>query len=244
MPPALLILMTGFWLLMLYDCIQNDPEKHLWFFVFVFLYFLGAILYFLLRWIPRSNLPITKYFHKWTRRRELWMAEAAARNIGKAHQYIMLGNLLCDMAMLDKAADAYQQALEKEPKNPQALWGAAFVDMESKNYESAKERLETLLKIDPEYKYGEASLAYAQTLLALQEMDAVEVHLDKHLKYWGHPEAYIMMANLQAKQGKSQEARRYLETMLARVKGSTYYHYQRNRHLVKKAERLLSSLGH
>ncbi len=233
---------TLFWMWMIYDCVRNDPDKNTWLWILIFLNVPGAIIYFLVRRLPLIDLPVPNYFSRWMRRRELWNAEAAAMNIGKAHQYVILGNLLCDLELFDRAADAYNTALEQEPSNAQALWGVASVEMKNKDFESAKWHLETLLKLEPEYKYGEASLAYGKTLLALQEFDAAKEHLEKHLQFWRKPEAYLMLAKIHAQQGNTQDARNLLEVMLRNLRGSPEYHYRRNLHLVREAKKLLRKL--
>ncbi|MBD2184626.1 tetratricopeptide repeat protein [Aerosakkonema funiforme] len=236
------LLSTGFWLFMIYDCVQNERERNTWLWILIFLNFPGAVIYFLTRKLPRMDVTVPKYFTRWTRSRELWIAEADAKNIGKAHQFVILGNLLSEMGMLERAEIAYKTALEKEPDHTQALWGAAFVDMQNKKFGSAKEYLEKLLKLEPDHKYGDGSLAYAKTLVALQDWEAAKAHLEKDIRQWSHPEAYIMMATIQSQEGNPQEARRYVETMLSRVRGSSYFHYKRNRHWVNKGEKFLKSL--
>lgn len=236
------LLLAGFWLLMIYDCVKNDPEKNTWLWLLIFLNVPGAIIYFLVRRLPQMDLPVNKYFGRWTRSRELWIAEANTRTIGKAHQFIIYGNLLCDVQMFDKAEEAYKTALEKEPKNLEALWGVALVAMQKNNFVVAKEHLQQLLALKDDYKYGDASLAYGQTLMELQDIEAAKPHLEKHLRSWGHPEAYMSLANILIKEGNSQEAARYLETMLSRIKASSYFHYRKNQHWVRKGEKLLRSL--
>ena len=227
---------------MIYDCVRNDPEQKTWLWILIFLNVPGAIIYFLVRRLPLIDFPVPNYFQRWMRRRELWNAEAAAMNIGKAHQFVILGNLLCDLELFDRAADAYKTALEKEPSNAQALWGIASVEMKNKNFESAKRHLETLLKLESDYNYGEASLSYGKTLLALQELDAAKVHLEKHLHLWRKPEAYLMLAKIHEQQGNTQEARNLVEVMLRNLRGSPEYHYRRNLHLVREAKKLLRKL--
>lgn len=239
MSQVLWFIPTLFWMWMIYDCVRNDPEKNTWLWILIFLNVPGAIIYFLVRRLPLIDLPIPNYVKRWMRRRELWNAEAAAMNIGKAHQFVALGNLLCDLELFDRARNAYETALEKEPFNPQALWGTASLAMKNKNFETAKSHLETLLKLDPEYKYGDASLAYGKTLLALEELEAARVHLEKHLKLWKKPEAYLMLAKIHAKQGNSQEACRLVEMMLCNLRGSPEYHYRRNLHVVRDAQKFL-----
>ncbi|MGK7875275.1 MAG: tetratricopeptide repeat protein [Xenococcaceae cyanobacterium] len=236
------LLPTIFWMWMIYDCVRNDPEKNTWLWILIFLNVPGAVIYFLVRRLPLIDLPIPNYFNRWTRRREVWNAEAAAMNIGKAHQFVLLGNLLFELELFHRAADAYNTALEKEPNNIQALWGAASIDTKNQNFESAKRHLEKLLELEPESKYGEASLLYIKTLLSLQERDAARVQLEENIKSWAKPEAYLMMAEIQAEQGNIQEARSHLEIMLRKLRGSPQFHYRRNQHLVRKANKLLRTL--
>lgn len=146
------------------------------------------------------------------------------------------------MGMFDRAEDAYKQALEKESNNIQALWGAASINLRNKNFESAKEHLDTLLKLDPDYKYGDASLAYGKSLFVLKDFDTAKPHLEKHLKNWAHPEACIMLSAILSKQGSDKGARMCVETMLTKLKGSSYYYYKNNKHFVSKGEKLLRTL--
>lgn len=243
MASILAFVTTGFWMWMIVDCLRNDPQKNTWIWILIFLYFPGAVIYFLLRRAPYLNLPMPQQVKRWSHRDKLWNAEAAARNIGKAYQYVNLGNVLCDIGQFDKAADAYQQALDKEPQNPQALWGMAFAEVQRTNFKAAKYYLEQLLKIDPNYKNGEASLAYGQTLFELQDWQAAQDHLEKDVKYWGHPEAAILLATLHMNQGNPNAARQTLDSMLFRVKGAPQFHYRRKQHLVRKAERMLRGLA-
>jgi hypothetical protein len=239
---ALAFITTGFWMLMIFDCVRNDPERNTWIWILIFLHFPGALIYFVARRLPQMNLPMPNYFKRWTRQQELWNAEAAVRNIGKAHQYVLLGNVLSEIGEFDKAADAYQQALEKEPKNAHALWGAAFIEMRQKKFEAAKAHLEILLKLDPDYKCGEASLFYGKALFELKDWEAAKIHLDKDIKYWSHPESSILLATIQMQAGNSEDARDRLETMLAKVKGSPAFHYRKQQQWVRQAEKMLRTL--
>jgi hypothetical protein len=93
MVQVLAFMTTGFWMLMIFDCVRNDPERNTWIWILIFLNFPGAVIYFLVRRLPQMNLPVPNYFKRWANRQQLWSAEAAVRHIGKAHQYVMLGNL-------------------------------------------------------------------------------------------------------------------------------------------------------
>ena len=227
---------------MIIDCIQNEPDRQIWIWILIFLSFMGAIAYFFLCYLQRNNLPLPRYFNHWTHQRQLWNAEAAAQNIGKDHQYVELGKILYDMGTLERSASAYQTALEKNPQNLQALWGAAEVALGMKNFEGAKVHLEALLKIDPDYKYGEASRAYAKTLIAMQDLETAKERLEQNIRQWNNSEDRLLFAEIAIEQGDKEVARNHLQTMISNLRGGPMYHYRKNTHLIKKAERLLKKL--
>lgn len=237
------IFITIFWLWMIYDCVQNESERQTWLWLLIFLNGAGALVYFVARYLPRLRIPIPNVFGRWTRRDELWQAEAAARNIGNAHQYANLGEILLEIGQPEKAADAFQKALEKEGDNLKALWGVANIALQQKNYLVAREHFQKLLLLDPNHRFGDASFSYGKVLFELAESDKAAQHFKEHLKSWGHPEAYLMLAKLQEQGGKNKDARESLETMIARLKGSPPYHFRQNRHFVCQAQKALKTLA-
>lgn len=240
--PFLTLLATGFWMWMLFECLRKDPERGIWIWVLIFLNIPGAILYFLVRRLPHLNLPMPIWFKQWSHRNQIWEAEAAAKNIGKAHQFINLGNVLLESGQLSKADEAFQQALAQEPKNPHALWGKASVDMSHQKFEAARDTLEKLLEVDSDYKFGEASLAYGQALFALEEWEQAQAHLEKDVKYWSHPEASLMLAKILVQHGEAETAKEQLEQMMFKLKASPRFHYRKKQHLFRQAQRMLNSL--
>ncbi|MGL4617645.1 hypothetical protein [Chroococcidiopsis sp.] len=84
-----------------------------------------------------------------------------------------------------------------------------------KKFELAKSYLQKLLQLAPDYQYGDAFLAYCKTLSALQDTEVAQLELKQHVKTWGQPEAYILLARILIQLGKTQEARNYFETMIA-----------------------------
>ncbi|MBE9208020.1 PLDc N-terminal domain-containing protein [Nostoc sp. LEGE 06077] len=234
------LLMTGFWLFMVYDCIHNEPERRLWLWILIVINFPGAIAYFVTRWIQRGNILIPDYFSHWTRSRKLWTAQA--KSIGNADQYVNLNNNLLDnFGKFDQVETAYKQDAENSDDNLQTLWNAAFIDINNQKFVSAKQYLQTILKIDPDYQYGDASLIYGETLFALQEFEAAKQHLENHIQHWSHPQAYITLAKILSQQGEVETACNYLETIIVKIKESSYFHYKRKR-LISKAEKLLRTL--
>lgn len=232
---------TVFLLWMIVDCVRNEPDRHIWLWVLVLFNIPGAIAYFLIQVIPRGDY-LPRYFQRWTRKRELWVAQNEARSIGKAYQYINLGNILGELGMHDQAETAFEQALLQESENTHALWGIANAAIAQKNLLKAKELLAKLLQIDDDYKYGDASLAYGEVLIKLKENKAAQIHLEKHIKNWSHPQAYLLLADLFIHEDDRKAAKECLETMITRIQGSSYFHYKRNRAFLGKARKMLRKL--
>ncbi len=208
-----------FMIWMIVECIRKDPDRWWVIIILVFQPF-GALIYFFARWLPSNQVRPPKFLQNLTRGNEIKRLETAAMQIGNAHQYIELANVLSEVRQFDRAGEAYATALQKESDNLQALWGASLVDMQQANYNQAKERLEKALQLDPQYKFGDVSLAYGKVLYNLELPDAAAQHLKKHIKRWRHLEALYLLATIQSESGNPQEARQQLLEMLLDINGS------------------------
>jgi hypothetical protein len=214
-----LLLPLAFKIWMLVDCAQHEPDRAFWFWI-VLLVPLAEFAYFFIRWLPRGRVQSPAGVRRWTRGREISRLETAARQIGNAHQWVQLGEALRDVGRIDAAGRAYQQALARDPEDPQALWGAALVDLEHKEFARALERLGTLMAIDPGYKFGDVSLAYGKTLDRCRGAGEALHHMEQHVRRWRQPEALFVLAEIHARLGNVEEARSQLESLLLDFNGS------------------------
>jgi tetratricopeptide (TPR) repeat protein len=238
----LLLLGQGFWLWMLIDCLKAEGPRSEWRYILFFGNVAGAFAYFVVRWLPYHEVPLPKFMLGWKYKQRLWNAKAAAHNIGNPHQYAQLGDLHLEMGNREAAATAYARALETEPKNIISLWGMAQIAMQAQRYEDAKSYTAALLAIDPQARFGEASLLYAKAQYELKEWDQLRPHLETDIQQWSHPESSVMLATILLQSGDKAEARDRLETMMARVQASPQYHHRRHQPTLRKAQRLLKSI--
>ncbi len=227
---------------MIFDCVRNEPDRQTWLWLLIFLNGAGAAIYFVARVLPRLNVPTPSFLKRWPLKQKLWHAEAAVRNIGKAHQHVVFANLLLEVDELEQAKEHFRQALAKESQNTDALWGISLIELRKKQFVSAKEHLQLLLKKDSQARYGDASLQYGKTLFELQEWDEAKAHLKVDIQEWSHPEASWLLAQIQIQQGQNDQALEVLDKMLFKVRSSPSFHYNRHRALIIKTERLLKTL--
>ena len=233
---------TGFWLWMVYDCVQRGRTQP-WLYLLIFTNVLGALLYFFTFKLSELNLPGLGILKNRQLKGKLWEAKANARAIGKAHQYVVLGDLYYEMRKFDDAKSAFATAIEKEPKNINALWGATQLALRDRDLTQAKQNLKTVLDVEPEFLRGDASLAYARVLVELEDWQEAKDYLPEDLRRWGHPETYVLMAEMHVKEGEKEQARELLEGMVTRVKGGYDFYYKQHKRTVRRAEKLLRSLG-
>ena len=200
------------------ECYRRDPDRAFWIWIILFVPG-GPYVYLVLRYVLTRQFRVPSKLQRWTRGKEITRLEAAARQIGNPYQHVQLGEALREVGLHDRAGESYRRALERDPKNTQALWGAALVEYRQKQYASAKDRLQQILEIDPQYKFGDTSLLYGKALRELGETDAAREHMVKHIRRWRQPEALYVLAQLCVEQGDRGQARSYLEGMLLDIDG-------------------------
>ncbi len=228
-----------FLLWMAYYCYRNDPGRFIWLWIIFLTQPFGPFIYFFVRWLPSSQFRLPAWTHRWTKGRELRQLETAALQIGNAHQFIQYGEALRKVGIKEKALNAFLKALEKEPDNLAALWGAASIEYQLDQYDPAKSKLEKVLSEDEAYKFGDVSLLYAKTLRGLKENDQALAHLEKHTKKWRQPEAMYLLANLQIEHDQKELARQTLQSIIVDLDSSPRAIARKHLFWKSRAKRLL-----
>lgn len=204
----------AFWLWMLWHCLLKESDRGFWLGLLLLVPFPGAVVYALVRVFPELSLRPPGWIRKLARRRELARLAAAASQIGNAHQFIQWGDALLETGQIPLAAEAYAQALRKDPHSLPALWGAAQTAELLNQPTDVVRYCRQILELDPQYKFGDVSLSYARHLKVLGEHAAARKHLEHHCRKWRHPEAVYLLAELSLAAGDAANSRRHLEELL------------------------------
>ena len=117
-----------------------------------------------------------------------------------------------------------------------------MVRIELADYAAARQLLERALALDPKYKFGDVSLAYARVLCELNEDEPAARHLERHVRQWRHPEALYLLATLSLEQGDVPQARNHLEDLLIDLKGSPKAIARKQARWKSRAAKLLKQL--
>jgi hypothetical protein len=217
---ALMLAYTLFWGWMLLHCILHEPDKMFWVWLLVVVPFPGAIVYGIVRVFPQREYTAPGWLRRFTRGRELARLETAAEQIGNAHQFVQWGDALRETGQWSQAAAAYSSALAKDADSLPALWGAAQAAERLKKTAEVKELCARILARDPQYKFGDVSLAYGKALLALGDNQAARTHFEQHCRRWRHPEAIYLLAGLYRDAGDPAAAREQLQGLLRDLNSS------------------------
>jgi hypothetical protein len=201
------------------------------------------MIYFFVRWLPQRNLQPPGWLRGLSRGSEIRRLQSAALQIGNPYHHVQLADALRETGQYDRARDSYLRALEKEPGNLSALWGAALIELHFKSYETARAYLEKILQADPQFKFGDVSLAYAKTLISLGRTDEAINHLEQHVKRWRTPEAVYLLATLYAQTGRDDEARSHLHIMLLDIDASPLSIARKQGAWGRRGRQLLKKLG-
>ena len=70
---------------------------------------------------------------------------------------------------------------------------------------------------DPEFKFGDASLAYGKSLVSLGRTEEARTHLEKHVHRWRDPEGTCLLAQLEMESGLREQARSHVRAMLVDI---------------------------
>lgn len=217
---GIILLYSAFWLWMIVHCALREPDRYFWVWLLIVVPFPGAIVYAVVRFFPQREYAVPAWLRAWTRGNELARLQTAAEQIGNAHQFIQWGDALREVGRLDQANAAYAQALAKDPKSLQALWGAAQVAVRQKRPADVEAYCRQVLAIDPQYKFGDVSLAYCRALKDQGQSAKMREQLEQHVRRWRHPEAVYLLACQCRDEGEVAVAREHLLSMLRDIHGS------------------------
>lgn len=203
-----------FWLWMLTHCILYEPDKFFWVWLLLIAWFPGAIVYAVVRYFPAREFTGPLWLRRSFRGPELRRLEIATRQIGNPHQFVVYGDALRELGLWSQARVAYDSALQKDPRTLPALWGAAQVAVAENRPADVRDLARRALDLDPQYKFGDVSLAYGRALQDLGETDAARAHFAQHVRRWRHPEAVYRLATLYEAAGDRAAAQEQAENLL------------------------------
>jgi len=192
-----------------------------WVFLILFIPFIGCILYLALVIIPES-----RYAHNSTRRalsyrdrasstRKLKNRLSAVDSFSSVKQCLNLADELINKGMVEDTIKLYEKALTDQYNgNADLMLGLAKAYFRRQMYQEAKDTLDNLIKLNPDFRSLEGHLLYARTQEELENYPQAREEYEAILKYSSEVEALCAYAVFLRKRGEDDKSRKYFEQIL------------------------------
>ncbi len=220
---------------------RRGAQNWIWFFVIIFLGPLGAIVYFIVEMLPgmRDADPTSN----WRARRQRWKElEVAVQQNPSAGNYEELAELYREECDYGRARDCYNKAIGPRTSHPDPFFGRAVCAIELGDIQAAIPDLEKVVAIDRKFDFQRAlgllGHCYAQTGRPA-EADAL---FREALQTSTLSETQFNYAAFLAAQGRTGEAREWLNRILAKQVGLSGPLLRAQRPWIARAERMLADL--
>lgn len=233
-----------FLLWMCFDCIQR--KEHLfWLIVMVILFPVGAVAYYFLV-KTKGERKAFSFASSGNRELETEATLELKDLIGKHHKayhYDKLGHLFLEQKKYDLALPQFQEAIKRDADLLESRYGLAKSLHGMGRYKEAADMLESLVKIDKKYDYGNAIFGLAECYrMAGMDDKAFEAYA-KVIDTFHFFKAYYYYAEMLDMRGKKQEAIDLMKSVIGTSKNLPDYKFEKERHWIDEAYKFLRKNG-
>ncbi len=211
-----MVLYVAFYFWMLFDSVRRYGLSW-WIFGFVFFPGLCPIVYLALHYrhfMARTGMAESGPFGKLILNSKIKKAKEALYLSGTPAARSDLAELYLEARRYPECEELCEIILKEEPDNHEALYAKAVCRRADKDFSSTAELLKTILDKNPKYRFGKASLMYADALWELgQREQALEVSR-KNTRTFPRPLTEYAYAAYLKEAGQYDKAREVLEDML------------------------------
>lgn len=220
--------------------IRRRPDTY-WFFIIVFLGWVGALIYIVAEVIPDAGLLSTT-FQVFPRRRRIRELERAILDNPSAGNYEELGLLYLDNGDYARARASYDKAIASRTDSVDAFYRRGVTEIELGDFAAAVPDLERAVAADPNYDFQRAKGLLAHAYAQTGQPEKAEALFQQATKTSTISETYYNYATFLQAQGRAEEARQWAQKILDKRPSMPAYQRRRERPWFRKAYALLARL--
>jgi hypothetical protein len=220
--------------------IRRQPER-VWLFVILFLGPLGALIYIAVEVVPDLGL-LRHAYDAFGRRKRIRHLEAIVLENPSAGNYEELADLYLEEQKFARARECYDRAISPRTTHPDPLYRRAISSMHLNDFPAAVSDLETVTARDARYDSHRAIALLAHACAKAGDADRADALFRRATEMSTLTETYLNYASFLAAQNRPEEARQWLQALVARKATIPRYLRRRERHLFRKADALLKRL--
>ncbi len=206
-----------------------------WIWIILFAPLIGSLVYLIVEVLPAlfGSRSVKKVGRKVQDtidpNRQLRASATALQVADTMENRIKLADALKEKGLLDEALDAYSQALSGLYKfEPNLLLRKAEILYSKNEFQQARDVLDVLIRENPDFKSPDGHLLYAKATEGCGDINGAEKEYRVLSEYYAGPEPKYRLAMLLKREGKAEEANKFLNEILFSAK--QYGAHYRNLH--------------
>jgi hypothetical protein len=220
--------------------IRRRPDTY-WIFIILFLGWIGAAVYIVAEVIPDAQL-LRGTFQVFPRRRRIRELEAAILDNPSAGNYEELGLLYLDDGDFAKARGCYDRSISQRSDSVDPFYRRGVAEVELGDFAAAVPDLERAVVPDPSYDFhrgiGLLAHAYAQT----GQPEKAAKLFEEATRISTSSETYYNYAQFLQAQGRTDEARQWVQKILDKRATMPGYQKRRERVWFRRAYAMIARL--
>jgi hypothetical protein len=220
--------------------IRRRPDGF-WLWIILFLGPPGALIYILMEIVPDLGL-LRQSVDAFGRRKRIRLLEAVVLENQAAGNFEELADLYMDEGQYARARECYDKAISPRSDQPDPIYRRGIAKIHLGDFASAVPDLEYVTARDPKYDFNRAIALLAHAYANTAQPAKAEALFQQATDASTLSETYLNYASFLAAQGRTAEAREWVQRVLAKKPTMPRYLQRRERPWFRKANGLLKSL--
>ena len=220
---------------------RRRPEGY-WFYVILFLGWPGAAVYVLAEVVPDLGL-LRDVFQGFGRRSRIQKVETDILDNPSAANYEELGELYKDQGQFAKGREAFTKAIEARSDSIYTFYSRALCSLALSDLRAAIPDLERVVAGDRKFDYYRAAGLLADAYARTDELQRAEPLFVEVTQISTTPETLYNYASFLKTANRHDEAREWVQKLLAKKRTLPRYMQRRERPWFRKGKSLLKDLA-
>jgi hypothetical protein len=220
--------------------IRRRPDTY-WLWIILIGGGLGALAYLLIEAAPDYVL-IGQVFQGFSRRSRISQLETMVLDNPSAGNYEELGILYLDEKKFARARQCFDKAISSRTDHADPFYRRAICELETRDFPAASADLQKVMKFDSKYDYGRAAGLMAHAYANTGETEKADRLFRDVLERSTLSETQYNYAAFLSSQGRANEAREWLQSVLNKKRTLPHYLKRKERPWFRKAGALLKQL--
>ncbi len=221
--------------------IRRRPDGF-WLWIIIFGGGLGALVYVAAEVIPDLGL-LRGAFRFLPRRQRIRELEAMVRENPSAGNYEELGGLYLDNGDIARARECFDRAISSRTDSPDPFYRRALAELELKDFAAAAADLERVVSREANYDFHRAAGLLAYSYWSVGNIAQADALFARVTQVSTSTEIQFYYASFLASQGRTAEAREWVDRILAKKRSIPGFQRRRERPWFRRTAALMRQLS-